>query len=243
MQPFLKNWVKKKLGIIPNDLIREQWLEKALGGIPPGSKILDAGAGEMKYKPLCHHLQYVSQDFGEYNGQGDGNGLQPGQWDTSKIDIISDITAIPQPDGSFDAILCTEVLEHLPAPIDALKELSRLLKPGGKLIVTSPFASLTHFSPYHFYSGFNRYFYQKWLTEFSFKIIELSPNGNFFEFLKQELLRAGEVSKKYGVNKRIHWTELSSLWITLRMLNRLSRYDRDSDQLLCFGYHVLAEKL
>lgn len=114
-----------------NQATREAWLERTLASIPAGSRILDAGAGELQYKRFCSHLQYVSQDFGQYDGQGDGIGLQKGSWDQSRLDIISDITAIPEPDASFDAIMCIEVLEHLPAPVDALRELIRLLKPGG----------------------------------------------------------------------------------------------------------------
>ena len=39
--------------------------------IPRGYKILDAGAGELRFKPDCDHLQYVAQDFGQYEGTGD----------------------------------------------------------------------------------------------------------------------------------------------------------------------------
>jgi ubiquinone/menaquinone biosynthesis C-methylase UbiE len=89
---------------------REQWLEKALSEVASGSRILDAGAGELQYKRFCQHLNYVAQDFGEYNGEGNTNGLQTGTWDNSKLDIISDITKIPEDDASFDAIMCIEVL-------------------------------------------------------------------------------------------------------------------------------------
>lgn len=74
--------------------------------------------------------------------------------------LVSDITMIPAPDASFDAILCSEVLEHVPEPTHALDEFVRLLKPGGTLILTAPFASLVHMAPYHYCSGFSRYWYE-----------------------------------------------------------------------------------
>ena len=45
-----------------------------------------------------------------------------------KCDIISDITNIPLKDQSIEHILCSEVFEHLPNPVLALKELSRIIK-------------------------------------------------------------------------------------------------------------------
>ncbi len=90
-------------------------------------------------------------------------------WDNTKLDIVSDITSIPLPDASVDAIMCTEVFEHIPDPIAAVKEFGRLVKPGGYLLITAPFASLTHFAPYHFASGLSRFFYEKHLPDQEFR--------------------------------------------------------------------------
>ncbi|MBK9022399.1 MAG: hypothetical protein IPL69_00025 [Saprospiraceae bacterium] len=84
---------------------REKWLEEILRKIPKGLTILDAGAGELRYKKFCSHLNYVSQDFGEYNGNGDGFGMQTGVWDQTRIDILCDIINIPVMDNSYDAIM------------------------------------------------------------------------------------------------------------------------------------------
>jgi len=221
---------------------REKWLQRILKRIPEGSRILDAGAGELKYKKFCSHLKYVSQDFAQYDGKGDKKGLQTGKWDQSKIDIVSDITSIPEPDGSFDAIMCIEVFEHLPDPIRAIKEFVRLLKPGGHLIITAPFCSLTHFSPYHFYTGFNRYFYETNLPANGFEILEIEENGNFFEYLAQEIRRVPSVAETYSKDAKFGLLDSLITKLSLRMLSRFSKKDRGSSRLLCFGLHVYAVK-
>ncbi|HET6991949.1 MAG TPA: class I SAM-dependent methyltransferase, partial [Bacteroidia bacterium] len=119
-----------------NESNRMEWIQKQLKKLPAGSRILDAGAGEQPHRPYCAHLNYVSQDFAQYNPEKLDSGLQMEKWDYGKLDIISDITAIPEPDGSFDAILCSEVFEHIPDPNAAVKEFSRLLRKGGTLILT-----------------------------------------------------------------------------------------------------------
>ncbi|GAH31597.1 unnamed protein product, partial [marine sediment metagenome] len=83
-----------------NKSVRDSWLEKTLSEIPAGFKILDAGAGELQYKKFCHHLNYVSQDFGQYDGLGNDIGLQTKTWDNRKVDIVSDITDVPVQDDS-----------------------------------------------------------------------------------------------------------------------------------------------
>ena len=221
---------------------RQSWIENTLKKIPAGSRILDAGAGELAQKIHCSHLNYVSQDFGQYNGSGDGKGFQTDNWDNSKLDIICDITDIPETDKSFDAIMCIEVFEHLPNPISAIKEFSRLLKTDGYLILTAPFCSLTHFSPYHFYTGFNRYFYEKHLLENGFEIIEMTYNGNFFEYLAQELMRTPAISKKYS-NTNISILDKLAIFKLIRKLKKVSRKNNGSEELLCFGIQILAKKI
>jgi len=193
---MIKTWAKNFINVgRSNYQVRDNWVKSVLENLPAGLTLLDAGAGEMKYKPYCKHLKYVSQDFCQYDGKGNNQGLQIGKWDYKNTDIVCDITNIPMPDRSFDAILCTEVFEHISDPILALKEFSRLLKKDGILILSAPFCSMTHMAPYHYYSGFNKYFYEKYLKEFSFDIIEISTNGNYFEYLAQELLRVPSIAE------------------------------------------------
>jgi ubiquinone/menaquinone biosynthesis C-methylase UbiE len=224
-----------------NHSTRVEWVKLKLRALPPGTRLLDAGAGEMQFKDLCSHLEYVSQDFDKYDGKGDGAGLQMGRWSAARVDIVSDITDVPAADASFDAILCTEVLEHLPEPVLAFKEFSRLLRARGDLIMTAPFNSLTHFAPYHFYTGFNRYFYEHHLPKLGFDVVEITENGNFFEFLGQELHRIPEVATKY-CSVDIPEPELRHIDALLELLERLSRDDRGSKELLNFDLQVHAKK-
>ncbi|MCX6735938.1 MAG: methyltransferase domain-containing protein [Candidatus Parcubacteria bacterium] len=225
-----------------NQRIREMWLKEKLKNIPAGVSILDAGAGELQYKSFCEHLKYTSQDFGKYNGEGDSKGLQTKKWDNSRLDIISDIINIPRPDASFGAIMCIEVFEHIPEPAKAIKEFSRLLKTKGKLIITAPFCSMTHFAPYHFSTGFNKYFYEKVLRENGFRIIDIAPNGNYYEYLAQEVRRIPSIAGRYSHSKTSIFEKIV-FKITLSILNKYNKKDSGSNELLCFGYNVLAEKI
>src|SRR5947208_920627 len=86
-----------------NEANRHAWVRRALAGVPRGARMLDAGAGEQRYRDACQHLDYVSQDFAQYDGSGDGKGLQTKSWDQTKLDLVCDITANPEPDASFEA--------------------------------------------------------------------------------------------------------------------------------------------
>ena len=230
-----------------NEAARLQWIAQVLRGIAPGSRILDAGCGEQQFRKFCSDLNYVGQDFAKYDGKGDGVGLQTETWDhaTRVPDLICDITSIPEADGSFDAILCTEVLEHLPDPVQALCEFSRLLKPGGILLLTAPFCSIAHFTPYYFSTGFSSYWYKTHLANLGLDIVELSPNGSFFDYLAQELRRLPSITRRHcaGLVCALYLVaHFLLVFPLLAILNWIAKRERGSSGLLCFGYHVIARR-
>ena len=125
-----------------NSYNRDQWMVYISKGIPAGLDLLDAGAGTGLYRHLFAHCNYKSQDFCQ-------EPTTQGRY--TKMDYVCDITNIPVQDSSFDVIICTEVLEHVPEPIKVIKEFSRIIRPGGKVFISAPLGCGLHQKPYIFY--------------------------------------------------------------------------------------------
>ena len=106
-----------------NRMRRDRWLTEQANKIPKGSKVLDIGAGGCPHREKFNHCKYFTQDFTQLSDLQIQN-----QEGYGRIDFVSDILEIPVPDKSYDAILCTEVIEHIPDPISAIQEMSRILK-------------------------------------------------------------------------------------------------------------------
>jgi SAM-dependent methyltransferase len=64
------------------------------------------------------------------------------------VDFVADIQSMKQVESNrFDTIICTQVLEHVPNPFDAVGELYRILRSGGNLLITVPFLNNYHMEP------------------------------------------------------------------------------------------------
>lgn len=74
-----------------------------------------------------------------------------------KPDLVADVCNLSEiPDAAFDAVFMLEVLEHVRTPHTALQEILRVLKPGGRLFLSTPFIFPIHDEP-HDYFRFTRY--------------------------------------------------------------------------------------
>lgn len=227
--------------LVFGDSARANWIRLSLESLAAGAKLIDVGAGPQRYRSYCTHLEYISQDFCKYDGQGDGVGYQNENWDTAATDIVSDICGIPVKDGEFDAALCISVLEHVPNPIAALREIGRILRPGGQLILTAPFSNITHQAPYHFYTGFPRYFYEEHLKE-DFQIDQIQPNGDLYAFMNTFLHYTLSFSDKYS-KAVFEPAEAEALQVVMRALDRLSQQQTNSEDIMNFGYQINATRL
>lgn len=229
-------------GDFRNHEIRDQWVINKLEQISNGKILLDAGAGEQKYKAYCSHLKYIAQDFGQYVPGEISTGIQRTEWDYTGIDITCDIIDIPLDNKSVDVILCTEVFEHLKNPILALKEFSRVLRVNGTLILTAPFCCLTHMAPYFYYNGFSEYWYKEHLKDYGFEIKEYTTNGNYFKYICQELFRMEYMAEKY-CGTELEADEMNAIIKSMEIMMRLSEKDNGSKETLRFGSMLVAEKI
>ena len=180
---IMQEWLKTSPLFNFNQVLRDRWVHAQAASIPAGSRVLDVGAGSTPYRNCFSHCRYFAQDF----IQLDSGQLLHGAYST--VDYVSDAAAIPVESGSFDAVICTEVLEHVPEPIDVVREISRVLRPGGKLILTAPLGSGIHQEPFHFYGGYTPYWYEKFLAQAGFEEIRVEPNAGSFRAFSQESLR------------------------------------------------------
>lgn len=107
-------------------------------------KILDSGCGSMPYKEIILSNKNVEQ----YIGLDIESGIN---YEGVKADFLWDGTIMPFEDETFDTVISTEVLEHVPNPDAYLLEVKRVLKPGGMFFFTVPFLMSLHEVPHDFY--------------------------------------------------------------------------------------------
>lgn len=99
-------------------------------------RLVDVGSGDSPYRDVIDHRTYVGVDR---RPRGVGALL-----------VTGDAAALPLAPGSADAILCTEVIEHVSSEHDLAAELARVAAPGAPLLLTSPFVHGLHEQPYDF---------------------------------------------------------------------------------------------
>ena len=109
------------------------------------------------------------------------------------------------------------------------------------MILTAPFVSLTHFAPYHYCTGFSRYYFQWHLGMLGLEIVELVTNGGYFDLLAQEVLRFDSAARIYS-GKRLGIFERFAVRVVVGALRRRRDNDRASWELGCFGLHLRARR-
>ncbi len=92
------------------------------------------------------------------------------------VDVVSDVADTPFKDSVVDAVILDSVMEHLPDTQGAMKEISRIIKPDGLIIMTSLFMYPYHSSPNDFFRWTEEGM-KKVLNQYGFKILERGVHG------------------------------------------------------------------
>jgi SAM-dependent methyltransferase len=106
--------------------IFEDWLNR----LPArGLNVLDVGGRIQPYRPLIANSlgSYVSVDLRR----------------TPLTEVVASAEQLPFPANSFDLVICTQVLQYIPEPKQALCEMARVIKPGGYIFLSVPSACPT----------------------------------------------------------------------------------------------------
>jgi SAM-dependent methyltransferase len=133
------------------------------------TRVLDVGCGIKPYRNLFITNDYVGIDI-----QGGGHADE-----AKAVDTFYDGVNIPFQEDSFDSIICTQVLEHSSDPEMLVKEMSRVIRPGGRIFISMPFIYPEHEAPFDF-RRFTKFEHKKILEKNNFININIIKTTGFF---------------------------------------------------------------
>ena len=177
--------------------------------------LLDVGCGKQPYRSYFNHV--TSHQACDFDGAR-GN-----------VDFACPAHEVPLPDESLDSILCTEVLEHVPDPLAVWREFHRLLRPGGRVLLTAPMYWPAHELPYDF-QRFPEHGLRYLIKESGFQLKTLVPRGGPWGMWGQVTLHV--------MQPLFFFKWQRSVWNRLMLaMDRRSKSPR-----ITLGWTVLAEK-
>lgn len=107
--------------------------------------ILDIGCGIKPYQPL------LGLPNDRWLGTDNPPSMKSSYGQLTLADVYADCQTLPFQNSSFDTVICTQVLEHVPEPHRTICEIARVLRPGGVLILTAPMLWPLHEEPYDYF--------------------------------------------------------------------------------------------
>ena len=137
--------------------------------LKPSDLVCDVGCGS---GPFSVHLSSIARSY-------IGIDTSDSFYDTDTVDIIGTANAVPMKDGVSDAVLSSQVIEHLPDPDLALRESARILKNGGLLFISFPFMYPLHVAPRDFFR-YTSHGFEVLCRRHGFEIVEEHRLGGFW---------------------------------------------------------------
>lgn len=184
-------------------------------------RVLNAGSGDRDIRALIDG-ELVNQDLPE------------GLHNADRADILSPLHEIPVEDGSFDAIICNAVLEHVRNPGEVMAEFRRVCRAGGTLYLCVPFMQPEHLDP----TDFQRYTIdglRELVSNHGFEVLHaegLHPAMSTIGWVALEWLRGTE-----------GWRGWAARWLVLPALKRAARRSSRHVHSIASAYRVVARRL
>lgn len=138
-------------------------------------KLMDFGCGLKPYEAMFQVEEYIGVDY-----KGDGP-----TYSHDKVDVFYDGHTLPFNNDHFDSIFSSEVFEHVFNLPEIMTELHRVLKPGGLILVSCPFAFGEHEAPAD-YARYTSYAIRHLFTNHGFDVIHYEKTGSFIEAIVQQ---------------------------------------------------------
>ena len=180
--------------------------------LSPGSVVLDLGGNKIRkrgqFNVECYDLSVVYANLS-----------------TSKCpDVQVDAANIPFPEQHFDVVICSELLEHVSEPVIVLREIYRVLRENGVVLICVPFLHRIHGDPYD-YGRYTDYYWRENLNRLGFIDVEIEKQGLFWSVLVDMLRGLIYHYQTNGRNPRwssVMWRVMTSLigWGRRAALNR-----------------------
>jgi len=183
--------------------------------LPLGSVVYDIGCGQ---KPFASYLKNKVKVH-------IGVDLVDGFYKSNQIDLIGSAYKVPAPDGIADAVILSQVIEHLETPLRAIRECHRLLKSGGLMFLSFPFLYPVHAEPRDFLRYTECYLRQE-IAGTGFEVVESEQLGGYWYLT--------------GIYAAMYLQDLErGPLLTRRLVKLVSMLA----QFLCLGLHKLEGRL
>jgi SAM-dependent methyltransferase len=189
--------------------------------------MIDLGCGMMPYRPMLVDRVTRYDSF-------DHERRRPDVTFTGDLQDMRDI-----PSDRYDSALCLEVLEHIPDPFAATREIARILAPGGVLVASVPHLSRLHELPHDYYR-YTLHGLRHVMTQAGLEVVAVHRRAGLLSFLAHQVSN-GVLSATWGIPvlKQLMW--FANKWLLTRLPYALDRRI-DREGLFALGYTVVARK-